>query len=60
MFAMPVGKGLKMLNQYKKSLSAPAFDLIKKKIIDKTPYGVVANLIEGAVASFSNDEDVNK
>jgi hypothetical protein len=57
LFAMPTGMGLKMLNQYRKSLSKPAFDLIKKKIIDKTPYGVIANLIEGAIAAFPSSED---
>ena len=57
LFAMPTGTGLKMLNTYRKSLSKPAFDLIKKKIIDKTPYGVIANLIEGAIAAFPSSED---
>jgi len=57
LFAMPTGMGLKMLNTYRKSLSKPAFDLIKKKIIDKTPYGVIANLIEGAIAAFPSSED---
>mgnify|MGYP003135053297 CR=1 FL=1 len=32
-------------------------DLIKKRIIDKTPYGVIANLIEGAIAAFPSSEN---
>jgi len=54
---MPVGRGLKMLNQYRKSISTSAFNLIKKKITDKTPYGVIGNLIESAVAASTYSED---
>ena len=55
--SVPTARGLKWLNQYRKSLSKPAFDLIKGKIVDKAPYGVIANLIEGAIAAFQSSKN---
>jgi hypothetical protein len=56
---MPWGKALKYLHQYKKSLSAPAFDLIKKKAKEGVlSYGLFAEILEQA-AEFSFDKHMS-
>ena len=53
---MPYGKALKYLHQYKKSLSKPAFDLIKKKAKEGVlSYGLLSEILEQS-AEFSFDE----
>ena len=53
---MPYGKALKYIHQYKKSLSKPAFDLIKKKAKEGVlSYGLLSEILEQS-AEFSFDE----
>tara|TARA_R110000796_G_scaffold10289_1_gene34321 strand:- start:9442 stop:11619 length:2178 start_codon:yes stop_codon:yes gene_type:complete len=56
---MPVAKGLQLLNTYRKSLSATAFNTAKGMVKDGVPYGVLAAMLEAAVerAFSSGDEE---